>query len=118
MIRVNSRNPITLEFPGCLVSVYEENGLIFQRVERQAVDTQTQEPIEMEADDEDETQCMEDEIQPETQLETQLPYEETQIGEPPVVLPASMSLYQLGWRDVMGSQEMSDLEALDQFLFG
>ena len=40
MIRVNSNRPITLEFPGNLVSVYEENGLVFQRIEKQDVNTQ------------------------------------------------------------------------------
>jgi hypothetical protein len=44
MIRVNSNRPITLEFPGNLVSVYEENGLVFQRIEKQ--DTNTQEHYE------------------------------------------------------------------------
>jgi hypothetical protein len=49
LIRVNSNRPITLEFPGHLVSVYEQDGLIFQRVEKQD-STYTQELFEPAAD--------------------------------------------------------------------
>lgn len=124
LIRVNSRKPITLEFPGCLVSVYEDNGLIFQRVENQSMDTQTQEVEEMEEDGNAETQTMDDEIQEiheiqtETQLETQLDYEETQIGEPPLVLPAAYVLFKAGWHNVLTSQEMADIQELERDLFG
>lgn len=75
LVRVNSGKPITLEFPGHLVTIYEENGLIFQRVEKQNDTVQTQEMVEPEAPDDDmETQCMD------TQVETQLEdYGETQV---------------------------------------
>lgn len=126
LIRVNSRKPITLEFPGCLVSVYEDNGLIFQRVENQSMHTQTQEVEEMEEDGDAETQKMDDEIQTETQveiqtetqLETQLDFEETQIGDPPLVLPATYVLFKAGWHNVLSSQEMADIQELERDLFG
>lgn len=75
LVRVNSMKPITLEFPGHLVTVYEENGLIFQRVEKQSFVVETQEMDEEEApDDNEETQYMETQIEDvddsgETQLE-------------------------------------------------
>lgn len=63
LVRVNSQKPITLEFPGHLVTVYEENGLIFQRVEKQSCQVETQEVDEEEApDDNVETQLMETQI--------------------------------------------------------
>lgn len=117
LIRVNSKNPITLEFPGCLVSVYEENGLIFQRVENQTMEVQTQEVEEMEEDGDAETQCMDNEIKTETQIETEVDYDETQIGESEMVIPASYVLYKAGWKNVLSSQEMIDIGELERELF-
>lgn len=88
VVRVNSLLPITLEFPGWLVSVYERNGLVFQRMERQGVvdaEGETQEDDEIEADDMEETQRMDEEVIEETQVFTQL--DETPPPSPAKVSP-------------------------------
>jgi hypothetical protein len=78
IIRVNSGLPITLEFPGHLVSVYEKRGLVFQRIEKTGdEETQTQDVDEIEAGPDEETQLMEDE---ETEVQTLV---ETQIDDTP-----------------------------------
>jgi hypothetical protein len=75
---VNSGLPITLEFPGHLVSVYEKRGLVFQRIEKTGdEETQTQDVDEIEAGPDEETQLMEDE---ETEVQTLV---ETQIDDTP-----------------------------------
>jgi hypothetical protein len=79
LIRVNSNRPITLEFYGHLVTVYEKDGLIFQRVEKQNEPMDmTQEAYEPEAGSEEETQALD---AGDTQLEEmdEVVYEETQI---------------------------------------
>lgn len=69
IIRVNSRNPIMLEFPGHLVTVYEDGGKIFHKVEKQSETMEeTQEMDEEGADSDGETQCMETQVQ--TQMES------------------------------------------------
>ena len=88
IIRVNSGLPITLEFPGQLVSLYYNNGLVFQRIEKTSGDDETQEIDEMEAGSDEETQQMETQLQ--TMVETQTQIEDTpppiSIKSPPIVL--------------------------------
>jgi hypothetical protein len=87
LIRVNSRLPVTLEFPGHLVSVYEHKGVIFQRVEKQGEGSQaqTQEVEEVEADPYAETQNMD---YGDTQIETQP--NETPLWETPPSLKRAL----------------------------
>ena len=91
LIRVNSGKPITLEFPGHLVTVYEDKGVIFQRIEKQQdPEEQTQELEEEEADPYDETQELldgyasdrtelDDNTADETQIEVTPPWSTPQI---------------------------------------
>jgi hypothetical protein len=139
LIRVNSRLPITLEFPTHLVSVYEQNGLIFQRVEKQSV-SDTQEDFAP-PDDSMETQeidlaCYEEleETQDpgfvlidETQVETQLEeYSQTQIDDFPET-PECMNVdldvaYNIEHAPiccrVLSRLQLEDVEALQRMLFG
>ena len=115
LVRVNSQKPITLEFPGHLVTIYEEAGLIFQRVEKQNDTVQTQEMDEKEASDDEETQCMD------TQVETQLEdYQETQTQleveeEEPFSIPGA---YVAAFGDWFTCTEASDIEETDRELYG
>lgn len=87
IIRVNSGLPITLEFPGHLVSCYEKNGLVFQRIEKQFREEQTQEDDEIEVDDNQETQIMDSgETQVFTQIEESPPPTKTAPKTPPILL--------------------------------
>ncbi len=143
LIRVNSRLPITLEFPSHLVSVYEQNGLIFQRVEKQDSDC-TQEAFAP-PDDNAETQEMDltcyeelenavevgvvdiEETQIETQIETHIETQiETQIDDFPAS-PSCMKVdldvaYNMNHAptcdQVLSRTQMEDIEALQKILFG
>jgi hypothetical protein len=97
LIRVNSRLPITLEFPSHLVTAYESNGLIFQRVEKQQQEAEvmTQEVEEVEAGSDDETQDMD--LYAETQIEL---YEE----EPEVYEETQIELYEEEEKEQMQTQ--------------
>lgn len=113
LVRVNSRKPITLEFPEHLVTIYEEDGLIFQRVERQYDIVQTQEMEEQEAPSDDvETQCMDTDTQVETQLED---YEETQVEDELFSIPEA---YAVGCGNFLTSTEEADIEETDRELYG
>lgn len=113
LVRVNSQKPITLEFPGHLVTIYEENGLIFQRVEKQE-DNQTQEMDEEEAPgDEEETQFME------TQIHTQIDEEEEGVLVPrKFAIPGRYMISNMGPGTLMSEMELQDIYETEIELFG
>lgn len=114
LVRVNSGKPITLEFPGHLVTIYEENGLIFQRVEKQNDTVQTQEMVEPEAPDDDmETQCMD------TQVETQLEdYEETQVDTQIEDVFGIPEEYMVDYEESLTRTQKADIAETHRELYG
>lgn len=116
MIRVNSGKPITLEFPGHLVTVYEDRGVIFQRVEKQSEEEeQTQEVEEVEADPYEETQVMDDGYGTELEGEDG----ETQIERTPCwSTPQSLMDALDKAAKYLTGVDLSDMQALRHDLFG
>lgn len=122
LVRVNSRKPITLEFPGHLVTIYEENGLIFQRVEKQFPEPQTQEDDEEKApDDDSETQFMETQIDDDYEP----PVEETQLENyddmEPHIEHSEAEPYGIPYAyavNSFGPAEYQDIAELDRELYG
>lgn len=120
LIRVNSHLPITLEFPANLVTVYEQNGLVFQRIESQDSGSETHEQREEEAGSDDETQYLETQIEDyedeETQVETQTQIEFTPESvyapDTPPILLRDTELYP------RRSSLIDDIEMLQCDLFG
>ena len=113
LVRVNSHKPITLEFPGHLVTIYEENGLIFQRVEKQTDKLQTQEMEEKDAPDDDmETQWMD------TQVETQLEYEDTQIETQIEELFGIPEEYMVDCEQLLTRTQKADIAETHRELYG
>lgn len=142
LIRVNSNRVITLEFPNHLVSVYEEGGLIFQRVEKQQSGEQTQENYELTGDMEDTMKLDEvfsrdvvdgpniqyDETQVETQIETQDILEtEVEFGDFPMETPddyIDTDFYDICYameanpiEKTLSRLQISDLKELQAILF-
>lgn len=117
LIRVNSQKPITLEFPGHLVTIYEENGLIFQRVEKQSDAVETQEMDEEEdlGDDVD-TQCMETQIQ--TQEDDYEEEEKVEFKPLTVGIPGYYMISNLGPGTVMSETEMQAIYETELELYG
>jgi hypothetical protein len=144
MIRVNSNKVITLEFPNHLVSVYEQDGLIFQRVEKQHNGQQTQDHYEPTGDMEDtmklDSSYHEDllkaveslyyeETQVETQIETQDVLEsEVEFGDFPMETPDNYiddDYYTIAYEleanpadKTLSRLQMEDLSELQADLFG
>lgn len=125
VIRINSNRPVTLEFPNHLVSVYEQEGHMFYRVEKEEVDTQTQEHYEPIGDMED-TQSvddMEDSQDFDDMIETQIEdYGEegfTQV-EPLEFHSPTPSPFRCDRRvsRYLSRLDMEDIQALQKDLFG
>ena len=116
-MRVNSQKPITLEFPGHLVTIYEENGLIFQRVEKQSNAVETQEMDELEdPGDEEETQYMETQIQ--TQEDDYEEGEKVEFKPLTVGIPGYYLISHLGPGTLMSESEMQAVYETELELYG
>lgn len=118
MIRVNSGKPITLEFPGHLVTVYEMDGVIFQRVEKQW-EGEGEIAVEREALSDDVTEIMDKE---EGEGFTEIDEEEetrTEIDEtPPWTTPDSMKDAINKAINYLARVEPEDIKMIRKNLFG
>ena len=91
IIKVNSAIPLTLEFEGHSITLWARSGMVFQRLETTAVETQVEEEIDAE------------------------PYEETQVMDSEsddVVLPEHVTI-----RSRLTTENKIDLQDLQTELF-
>lgn len=116
LIRVNSGKTITLEFHGHLVTVYEMDGVIFQRVEKQW-EGEGDVEVEKEGCSDDATEVMDGEGF--TEIDEEEEETLTEMNEtPPWITPDSMKEAINRAINYLAKVEPEDIKAIRVNLFG